>query len=225
MNDIAAFGAVKALLEKSVDFKIRTKRSSPLMWTVYVITLMWIWNRRFMTDYITTIPVINRVYFPDGYIESDPAGAWGVLAHEGRHLLDAKAQPAWFAASYLFPQIVPLLPLAVFVGIAFLPWWGTLLAVGVAIAPWPAPWRARWERHAYQVSIVMDGLRGYDITGDWYPPQRADEYGWGYYRMVWRRSVAEAWVGADIARAKAILAGTLRDDYTAAVIAAVQGAS
>lgn len=83
--------------------------------------------------------------------------AWQTLLHEGWHGMQWRRKGLWMGVSYLLPQLVAALVLVVPI-LAWLvgpgAWWG-LLAL-LALAPWPAYWRARLEAEAYQVSVALD---------------------------------------------------------------------
>ena len=70
-------------------------------------------NPGYMTDFVTTLG--SNVAFPskEHYL-SKPQGSFNVLAHEFVHACDHKKSPVWFTLSYLFPQLLGLLPLLVF---------------------------------------------------------------------------------------------------------------
>ena len=215
MNHTKLYDAVMWFV-KTNGLTIHHKRSSPLMWTLYAISFMWIWNRQFMDHYWTTIPALGRVYVPG---ELD-ARAWPVLAHEGMHGEQAeRVGEPWFSLGYLFPQ-VPL-ALLVLASVPFLGWWS---AFGVVVlAPWPAPWRVLWEREAYRISMVCDALCGQDLDNEWYIAHHVNHYSWPYYKPAWRASKVRAFVLADIERAKRMLSGEdTSDTYANQIIELVK---
>lgn len=231
-KDRAIFAAVSTWLQTTVGFKLIAKQKSPFMWVLYVISFMFLWNRKFMTEYTTTI--FGRVYVPEGYVEEKPGDAWRTLCHEGRHRFDAGTHgEGAFSLSYLWPQLV-LLPVAVVLGLIFLPWWGTVLVSASTLAPWPAHWRAEWERNGYLASIIVDIMRGWNVEGNVTGPDgKAITYveymvthycGWGYYRMVWGHGRAEARVREDIERAKRLISGAENDPYYTSMIATLRNA-
>jgi len=155
-------------------------------------------NPTFSTDFITTVR--DTVYFPtQEYYERDPQASLVTLAHEFVHVWDYKQTP-WFRLSYIFPQILVVVPILVYgllagrnawllaipiigyalacfvakktkigfcmvLGLLFalllgLGWeytgWHLLTLLGlVVVAPWPAPWRTKWELRGYGMSISM----------------------------------------------------------------------
>jgi len=70
-------------------------------------------NPGYLGDFVTTLG--TNVAFPteSDYL-SKPQSSFNVLAHEFVHACDHKKHPVWFSLSYLFPQVVGLLPLLVF---------------------------------------------------------------------------------------------------------------
>lgn len=211
---------MREYLRSMYGFEVRRKKTSVLMWMLYVVGFMWVWNRRFMTDFVTTIPFTSRVYLPDDLFfastDSQYAKLWEVLGHEGRHGFDSHTRQTWFAFSYLFPQCLALLAL---LAIPFSLWW---LVALVALGPWPAPWRARWEREAYRVSTVLSLLQGWDIGSPYYKEEMVAHFGKPYYFMVWRTSVARRWVDEDVETAKRLIDGTMSDLYTTSIISIVK---
>lgn len=150
MNDTRVFEMMRVELEAHNGVKIAFKDESRLM---RLIGFLMFFNRAFMTDYITTLG--RTVYFPT---RGDLlAGPWETLAHEAVHVRDYIRTPVRFALSYLFPQC--LAGLAVFaLGAFFSPWFLIALVALVALGPWPAPGRVRWERRGYLMTMVCLAL-------------------------------------------------------------------
>jgi len=155
-------------------FRIVAKERSVLMWSVYIVTMMWIWNRDFMGKFVTTIGSV--VYVPGGEF-SPTIESYALLNHELQHIQDSRkfGMPIW-AFLYLFPQ--SLAPLALF---AF--WWPPAAIALVCLAPWPAPFRVWAEARGYE-----EGLK---TMVDWGLRPRVDWLegvftGWHYWRMAWR---------------------------------------
>ena len=136
-------------------FKLIYKKTSPLMWAVYLLSFMWIWNRRFMTDFYTTIGY--KVYIPE-----EPGkplnwdGVYRTLRHEFIHMLQRERYGIWFGLSYVFPQVLAVLALPAFLAIWLGPWWLLFLSSLIALGPWPAPWRKRWEVEGYTQTMLVD---------------------------------------------------------------------
>ncbi len=175
---------------------IEYKSDSPLM--KVIAFLIRPFNPRFMTDYLTVIPFLGRIYVPDR-----DRGLWRSIAHEGVHLAQAKRDgQLLFALKYLFPQ--SLAPLALLAIAAI--WWTPMLFALLfllALAPLPAPWRVRYEREAYLVTGALDHLRGYDIRSSEYGDYMVNHYtGWGYYKPAWGERKIRARVAVDMIQAE-----------------------
>jgi hypothetical protein len=168
---------VSTIKEKVPDFEVRYKNESLFMKTLGV--LLFLFNREFMTRFTTTIG--NKVYFPSREAaRARPRAHWKVLAHEYVHILDYQDQKLWFKVSYLLPQLGALLALGAF----FIPWF--LLAL-LALAPWPSPWRTKWEMRGYTMSMATNYWRYGKITDDTKEWIGQNFWGWNYYKMAWRK--------------------------------------
>ena len=84
MSDAAFLDALVAQIQIRIPkFEIRYKDESLFM--KFLAVLVWIFNRRFMTDYTTT--VAPKVYFPSrAWADANPRRVWKILAHEYVHL-------------------------------------------------------------------------------------------------------------------------------------------
>jgi hypothetical protein len=216
------------------DFKIVYKDQSKFMKLLGF--LVYPFNPQFMDMFTTTIG--NTIYFPTAtsYTKS-VASSLSILAHEYVHLYDSKPRSLWFKLSYLFPQILVVLPLIVyavlswphmwillvpfagyilgalvgqkvktlfwvilglflvgtFVLAGFLTGWKLFVLLGALsfLAPWPAPWRMKWELRGYSMSKVMRLW----MVGVFSPGSRRrmvqQFVGPGYYFMSWSRSHIE----------------------------------
>ncbi len=117
------------------DFEVCFKDESGIMKVLGF--LAYPFNPKFMTSYITTWG--KKVYFPTrNFYFGDPARSFRILAHEFVHLWDSK-QHKTFKLTYMMPQVFALLPLVVFVVLAFphswisvLPFVSYILACGSA---------------------------------------------------------------------------------------------
>lgn len=210
MNHDALLATVQAFIRnRGLPLRIRRKRSSALMWVAYVGLFMWLWNRRFMSGFITT--VFGRIYVPDGLSSWE---LWRVLAHEGMHLEQARRDgEVQFSLAYAFPASLALLAVGA-VGAIACPWALLCLVSLVAVLPLPAPHRVRDEREAYLVSAVCDAMAGIDVTSDWYFSAQVDYFvGWDYYRPAWNRRRTAEQVRADIIIAKRIADGEVGSTY------------
>jgi hypothetical protein len=180
------------------DFKLAYKDESVLMNILGFF--MAPFNSTFMSRYVTTWG--DKVYFPSKRdLYSDPTKNFCILAHEYVHLLDAKEHKS-FRLTYLFPQVIALVPLIATAILAwphpwlillpfvcytlscltikihkslfwvsfpvlflsglgltyFLAGWGTLLgfiSMILFLAPWPAPWRVKWELRGYSMNVAL----------------------------------------------------------------------
>lgn len=115
---------LKSIIEQDVpSFRVGFKDQSFTMKMLGFLAAPF--NPEFMTKYITTWG--TGVYFPDeAFFLADPAKSFRILAHEYVHLWDAK-QNSLFKLSYMFPQVLALLPLMAYAVLAW-PWsWIALL--------------------------------------------------------------------------------------------------
>jgi hypothetical protein len=113
--DVAMLGRFEECVREHIpDFKVAFKSDSKVQ--KCLAFLMFPFAPKYGTDFITTIG--STVYFPSqAYYEKDPMGNFITLAHEFVHMWDAKRNP-WFKVSYLFPQILVVLPVLLFVALA-----------------------------------------------------------------------------------------------------------
>jgi hypothetical protein len=165
-------------------FSIKYKNTSWLMKALGV--LIWLFNRRFMTDYVTTLRW--TVYFPSpGFITKNPDLSAQILMHEFVHLWDRKQEGIAFSLLYALPQGLVVFPLLALLGAGwFIPWWGNLILGLLAILclmPWPARWRMTHELRGYTMNLAY----AYWMWGT--NMDTLDEFlvkqftGWGYYKM------------------------------------------
>lgn len=113
-------GVIKQDIPK---FEVKTKDRSGLMKVMGF--LLRPFNAEFMTRFTTTIG--NTVYFPSAeWYELNPDRVLRVMAHEYVHLWDNK-EHSLFKLSYLFPQILVVLPMIAFMILAW-PWSWLVLA-------------------------------------------------------------------------------------------------
>lgn len=147
--------ALNELVSKAKTYfpklEIKFKDQDPLM--KFLGKLMF-FNPGFMTSFVTTIG--NTIYVPtQSYLEHNSAPE--VLIHECTHMYDeGKMGSLRFKLGYLFPQLLAL-PMLL---LLFVLTWKIVVPLALlCLAPWPAPWRAKSERHAYFVSMRV----GYDL--------------------------------------------------------------
>lgn len=133
-----------------------------------IVGALLFFNPGFMTSFITTVG--NTIYWPnEQFIQSNPRGASEIFIHECTHMYDEKRLGSIpFKLGYLFPQVL-FLPVLL---LLFLLSWKIVLPLALlCLAPWPAPFRAYFERRAYFVSM----LAGYKLF-NWDPKTAAPQY-------------------------------------------------
>lgn len=141
--------------------KVAFKNESLLM---KIIGLLMFFNRRFMTDYVTTIG--TTVYLPSrAVLLSDTM--YIVLGHELVHVLDYKKEGKKFYFKYLWPHIL-YIPLAVIFSTILLfsaagkgmeAWYvhaaASLLLAFLYLRPQYAVYREAYEAKAYAVTLLL----------------------------------------------------------------------
>lgn len=133
------------------NLQIKYKDQDTLM---RVLGTLMFFNPRFKTSFVTTIG--ETIYFPtEEYITKSFVSE--VFIHECTHIYDEKKDGSVkFKLGYLFPQILAL-PMLL---LLFVLTWKIVVPLALAcLLPWPAPFRAAAERHAYFVSMRV----GYDL--------------------------------------------------------------
>ena len=135
--DAEALEAFEEVIRQEIpSFKVAFKEESKLM--ALLGFLAYPFNAAFMERYTTTWG--NTVYFATKKRFLDkPDASFRVLAHEFVHLCDTKLHPLTFKLSYMFPQVLVLLPLLAFAVLAWpyswlvlLPFVSYVLACGAA---------------------------------------------------------------------------------------------
>ncbi len=123
--DTETLTAFEAVIRKEVpEFKVAFKDESKLM--AVLGFLSYPFNSAFMERYTTTWG--NTVYFPSKAFYLDkPGPSFRILAHEFVHLCDSKRHPVTFKSSYMFPQLLALLPLLAYAILAWPHSWIVLL--------------------------------------------------------------------------------------------------
>lgn len=133
------------------NLQIKYKNQDTLM---KVLGTLMFFNPGFKTSFVTTIG--ETIYFPsEEYITKSSAAE--VFIHECTHIYDEKKDGSIkFKLGYLFPQILAL-PILL---LLFVLTWKIVVPLAIAcLLPWPAPFRAASERHAYFVSMRV----GYEL--------------------------------------------------------------
>lgn len=163
-------------------FEIRFKNQS--FWQKVIGFLMF-FNRRYMTDFVSTF--FPRVYWPtrDSYLK-DP-GSFEVLAHEWVHLLDDRDHRGWFGFSYLSVQVWAVLAVLAVLAVWFGLWFLFFLAALLFLAPWPSPWRLKWEVRGYAMGMAIEYWTRGTISEDTFRFVTAHLTGPGYYFIWWSK--------------------------------------
>jgi hypothetical protein len=205
---------LRAELEaKGIQFK--EKRTSKLMRVLYYVSLMFLWQKKFMTGYWTTM--WGAIYVPDLHllgqqrmVAGKPRNSYNDYAtmfHEGTHVEDESnlpvpkplRGPVW-TLGYLFPQCLALGALG-----AFWSLW-CLLCLGF-LAPWPAPFRVWVEQRGYGASVEAWFRMGYtlpQVGSDHLNKLIDDKFcGMAYYRMAWNRKRVEKWFARHLEKLEA----------------------
>jgi len=146
MNDV--------VLRTIPEAKVFIKSSSFLMKAIYYVSFMWIWQRKFMTDYTTTIGY--KVYAADWMVDQKAWGTlYGIMRHEFVHMLQKRKWGNLFTLGYLFPQIFALLAFGSISAIWLGPWGLMPLVFILALLPFPSPFRSKWEAEGYTQTILV----------------------------------------------------------------------
>lgn len=152
-------------------------------------------------EFLTSI--WTTVRYTVGVAGNDSGYAWWRLAHEIVHALQAKRiWFPWFAFLYLWPMsqggliiLTSWLPVFWASGWTLALWIACWITVGAAhfIPQIPGFWRAKYEKEAYEVSMVCRYLRFGDID-DAYIEHLVDVFaGMVYYRMDPRKDQIRAY--------------------------------
>lgn len=177
-------------------------------WKVLYYTVIWMFNRKFMTHYTTTMG--TELHFPNQqwFVDNQNSVA-RILAHELVHLRNHKKQGlavAWL--SYFFPQNLGFLALPALGGF-WIPELFWFLLFLLALAPFPAYWRMEEEMSAYRMTIAFQ----YWADGGMHPNYIgvfADHFVKSQYYFMWPfRKQVEARLGRYL---REVQEGTVRDD-------------
>lgn len=175
----------KEISKRHPKFSIKRKETNSFMKFLFEISLMRLWNKNFMTNYITTIG--NTIYWPMDHRDVIPVGAlqsdFDILAHEYMHIFDRQRQGTFvYTLSYLFPQWLALLSLGA-IGAVWTPWCLLFLLCLLFLAPWPAPGRRDIELRGYGIDLAAEEWRTGSAT--FFTSTTEQFTGWSYYRMSW----------------------------------------
>lgn len=136
------------LIKKAQSYfpKLQVVEKSSSSFIKFIAAILF-FNRGFMTQFLTTIG--ETIYIPSmAWLE----GNLSVLIHEVIHLYDEKRVGFWYNLSYLFPQLLVVLTIPLF----FFVHWYIMLPIAVfCLLPFPAYWRAYFERRAYLVQLYI----------------------------------------------------------------------
>lgn len=188
MEDVA--NTIRIRLEharQAYGFRIVQKSKSPFMWALFYVGLMPLWQPGFMTTYTTTIGATMWTPLPPEQFGENGVADLALLNHELKHIEDSRTilGPPWlssivYVVGYLFPQV--LAPLS-FLGLVWWPFW----LFGLALLPWPAPFRVWVEVRGYEATLSTHLEEGEDEQSlrDRYRPFLLNQFtGWPYYRMA-----------------------------------------
>lgn len=131
------------------NLQIKYKDQDPFM---KVLSALLFFNPSFKNNFITTIG--ETIYWPSQqFVQDNPQSVSEIFIHECTHMYDEKRLGSVvFKLGYLFPQVLALpILLLLFV----LTWKIVLPLVLLCLLPWPAPFRAYFERRAYFVSMYV----------------------------------------------------------------------
>lgn len=129
----------------------------------FIAKLIWLFNREYMTRYISTFYPLVYWTTMDDY-RADPKRSFKTLAHEGVHLFDGHDHRFWFGFSYLLPVLLVLLALGAMAAIWASNWFLMFLVALVFLLPLPAYWRMKWELRGYAMSMAVNAWYHGSVT-------------------------------------------------------------
>lgn len=164
-------------------FKVKFKNESAFQ---RFLGFIMFWNRGYMTDFISTFfPVVWWTTRKD--YEGNPWGSFKVLTHEWVHLWDDKEHRGWFGFSYISVQVWCITSVLALLSIWFGLWFLFFLAGLLFLAPWPSPWRIKWELRGYAMTMAVNYWKHGSVkeeTKDWIVETLT---GSGYYFPAWSK--------------------------------------
>jgi len=142
------------------SFKLIDKKDSKFM--IFLSYLVWIFNRKFMTDFATTVGY--TIYLVSRITINSPrekiVDYISLLLHEYQHMKDKKKFKLLYDIFYFSPQILSVLSI-------FSIWNHWFLLFLFFLAPFPSL-RSVWEIRGYKISAaVYYWLTGLDENIDW----------------------------------------------------------
>lgn len=133
--------------------KIIDKDSSVLMKALFYVSLMFLWNPKFLTSFATA--GLGRIWIPKRWRGTE--NGWTVLAHEIVHLDQAKRGAVWHTLAYAFPQILAPLGFLGFLGLLWWPLYFLFALFPLFLLPiFPAWGRIDREMEAWVTSVALD---------------------------------------------------------------------
>lgn len=174
---------MKVVWNTAPKVKLYDKRSSVLMWTLYIAGFMWIWMRDFFNNSNTTIG--KRVYIVRKVIENK----WWIVVyrtmrHEFVHILQRSKYWLLYDIAYLIPQLLAAGALLAILAIWFSNAWLWALCCLVFGAPLPAYWRHKFELEGYTQSMLVR----YELVGhitDDYVERIVKKFTTPFYYFMW----------------------------------------
>ena len=159
-------------------FGIRYKPDSKLQ--KFIGWILKPFNPRYMSHFTTTL--YPYVYFPDKkFVSASPQRAFEILSHEWVHLHDRK-EDCRFSPLYLFPQILSLFSVLA-IGAIWNLWFLLFLLFLLCLAPFPAPYRTKYEFRGYAMNMMFRVHRLGKVS-EGYKKWLKDTFtGWNYYKM------------------------------------------
>jgi hypothetical protein len=196
---------VKRIANEIPGFSVERKGSS------YVQQVIGFLVKPFCPDYAThfATTIYPKVYLPGNLLLPENGNAkFQVLAHEWVHLYDRRQEGFPFNFMYLFPQ--SLSPL--FLMLAASTWklpiagWSLLALAVLALLPWPAPWRLKYELRGYVMGWALDAWESKSGPSTDIKEKIVKQLtGWAYYKTCWskqeivrRLDIAEKWASGQV---------------------------
>lgn len=147
-------------------FRIRFKNES--FWQRLLGFFMF-WNPGYLIDFVSVF--FRTVWWTTRKdYERNPWVTFKVLAHEWVHILDGGEHRGWFPFSYVSVQVWGVISIFALLSIWFGPWFLLFLVALLFFAPWPSPWRIKWETRGYAIGMAVNYWKHGAIkesTKDW----------------------------------------------------------
>lgn len=171
------------------DLKIQYKDQSLLM---KIINKVLFFTKDFNT-YTTTIG--STIYYPSStFIKNNPATAAVILMHELSHLYNSKKNGFILSGlAYLFPQILALLSIPLFIIFG----WKLALLSLFFLLPLPAYFRMQEEKQAYTISLYvlykLNQLQNFNTKLEPIKDNFVKEFSGPDYYFVWYLPGIQGW--------------------------------